>query len=899
MILIPTVLLWSRKRVFPGLSPAQKAISLVVRCLVLSLIIFALSGLSVKKSVDDISAIFAIDYSDSVTSEGKEKALSFVEDSLYQIGGKDTAGILVFGADALVERYPVNDYTLGYVSSIPKTNLTNISQALSLGAIIFPQDSRKHLILLSDGNESIGNTDEALKLLKVNNIRLSAIVLPSLKNNEVIMTSFKTPSFARIGEVFNATVKVESDVATEGYLHVLQNDDPVKSVPVRIDKGINEYTVELEAKNSGFRRFRALIEPKIDHWAENNEAHSITLVEGPPNILIVEGVPGESINLVEALKNSSIKTNLISPQDMPVKASGLANHQTIVLVNVSAEQLGNERMNAIKSYVRDMGGGLVVIGGNQSFGIGGYRETPLDEALPVKSDIQGRRRLPTVAVVLVIDKSGSMGQCHCASENRDGPRYGGGPSKVELAKVAIMGAVKELGAKDYFGVVAVDDKASWVVPLKRYKNKDSLYDAIGTLTAYGGQVLEAGLKEAENKLRKTDAQIKHVIMLTDGWTGMNGLYPIIDNMRSSRISFSSVAAGGGSSHVLEDLAKLGLGRYYPMTDDYDIPAFITKETALVARPYVNQVFFYPKIASLSPIIKSTGSSGVPPLYGYITTTPKARSEVVLVSNKDDPVLATWQYGLGTAVAWTSDAKNQWSSNWVKWGRFDEFWSTIVRSCIPQKRSDDLISSVEQDGKDAVVTVSLKNNKKKKKTGSDVVTQILKPDNSTELIRLEETLPGKFEGKFEASQKGTYLLTASLKSKDGTTSSQMLGHVVSYTPEYRFREPNRALLARLVSATGGKFLDSPDEVFSKDLPPYYSLSDLSNYLLLLAFILFFLDIAVRRIIINLGDFGRAKSYVRGRLSGTVSKRDAADKVEKGETLSRLEEAKKRAAKRWER
>jgi hypothetical protein len=340
--------------------------------------------------------------------------------------------------------------------------------------------------------------------------------------------------------------------------------------------------------------------------------------------------------------------------------------------------------------------------------------------------------------------------------------------------------------------VAVDNVASWVVPLKKYENKAVLDNMVGSLTADGGQVLEAGLEEAAKKLRKNKAQIKHVILLTDGWTGMDGLRPIISDMKRDGITFSTVAAGGGSSHLLEEFAKIGGGRYYPMTSDWDIPKLITKETALISRPYINQRTFYPKLANISPILKSIGDSGVPPLKGYIATTPKSRSEVIFVSDEDDPILATWQYGLGTATTWLSDAKNQWSSNWVAWDRFDEFWSSVVRSCMPQKKSEDLTASVQQSGKDAIVSVTLNRGSAVRKSGADISAKIARPDYSADTIQLEEVSPGKFEGRFEVSQKGTYLVTVSAKNRDGTTSNQMLGHAVSYSSEYRFREPNRAL-----------------------------------------------------------------------------------------------------------
>lgn len=900
LILVPIVGFWMSRHRFPGLPSRRKAVAITLRYLILVLVILALAGTSMRKPAQETSVIFAMDQSDSITSAGKNKSFDFVKQALAHMSSKNTAGIVVFGAESLIERYPSNDNTLGYLGSTPKTELTNIADALHLSTIMFPEDSKKHLVLLSDGNESLGNTGEVLDLLKLGNVRLSTVELPTLDKNEVIVTSLRAPSYVRKGESFSADVKVESDVKTRGQLQLLQDDIPISSTVVAIEKGLNEFSFDMEAESTGFKRIKVLLEPEIDQWPENNEAHAITVVEGPPSVLIVEGVAGEAESLTEVLKNSSLKATVIKPDEMPAKTAGLADYQVAILVNVSAEQMGEERMTALKSFVRDMGGGLVAVGGSQSFGIGGYSDTPLEEALPVKADIEGRRRLPSVAVVLVIDKSGSMGACHCSGENRETAQsFEGGISKVELSKVAVVQASKVLGKKDYFGVVAVDDAARWVVPLKKYADKGKVEDLVGSISADGGQVLEAGLDEAVKSLKKNKAQIKHVIMLTDGWTGMDGLRPIIEKMGRNGITFSSVAAGGGSSDLLQELADVGSGRYYPLTSDWDIPKFITKETALVSRPYINEHLFHPKLASLSPIVKSLGDTGIPPLKGYVTTTPKSRAEVIFISDEDDPVLATWQYGLGTAVAWLSDAKNQWSSEWVQWERYDEFWSSLIRSCMPQKRDSDIIANVQDAGKDALLSVSFKAGSKLQKTAAGITAQVANPDGSSSTVRLEELSQGTFEARFEASQQGVYLITVSVKKRDGSVSSQMLGHAVPYPSEYRFREPNKALLTRLVAATGGSFLTSPAEAFSTKLPPHYSLRDISEYLLLLAFVLFFFDIALRRITLSREDVHAAYAYIgalRGRLASFVGAKKTD--IEEDATISRLEEAKKRASKRWE-
>ena len=295
----------------------------------------------------------------------------------------------------------------------------------------------------------------------------------------------------------------------------------MKITPRSIRIPIKDKSTEL-AGNS-FRRYRVQILPTEDTRLQNNEASAFTIVHGPPSVLIVEGKPGYGDNLAEVLDKAEMRLSRTSPQAMPTSLAELANYDSVILVDVPAGELPSGMLETLPVYVRDLGKGLLVVGGPQSYGAGGYLRTPLEKALPVDMDVRDKDIQSNLALVLAVDKSGSMGRCHCDNPDlfQSYTPSESGQAKVDIAKEAIMRAAGAIGDQDYLGVVAFDSQPHWVLDLKPLVDPFTLEQAISSFQAEGQTNLQAGVQAAYDALQKVQAKRKHIIS-DDRWLGAPG-----------------------------------------------------------------------------------------------------------------------------------------------------------------------------------------------------------------------------------------------------------------------------------------------------------------------------------------------------------------------------------------
>ena len=365
---------------------------------------------------------------------------------------------------------------------------------------------------------------------------------------------------------------------------------------------------------------------------------------------------------------------------------------------MSRLRLDDRQLAALQVYVRDLGKGLVMIGGPGSYGAGGYTKTPLEETLPVDMGVRDRQKQPDIALVVVIDQSGSMAACHCNTFNggMGGGSGIGGVQKVDIGKEAILRAAAALTARDELGVVAFNESAHWVVRTQPLGGVADLQGQIAGIRADGQTNIFAGLDQAVTSLEGATATRRHIILLTDGWSSSGQYDAIIAKMKAAGITLSTVGAGGGANPFLEQLAKQGGGRFYDAVNPSSIPDIFLKETQQVSGQQIVEETFFPIQTSSSPILRGL-DAGLPQLRGYNGTTLKAAAQGVLVTARDDPLLAQWQYGLGRSVAWTSDATGRWAKDWVGWSGFNRFFSQLVSWTFPGEETGGIEATFETTG----------------------------------------------------------------------------------------------------------------------------------------------------------------------------------------------------------
>src|SRR5258708_17927220 len=329
----------------------------------------------------------------------------------------------------------------------------------------------------------------------------------------------------------------------------------------------------------------------------------------------------------------------------------LAAYKSVVLANVSAIDLSDQRMKVLQCYVSDLGGGLVAIGGQNSYGAGGYLQTPLEETLPVDSRIKDQKRLPSLLMVYVIDRSGSMEMI----EN------GNSVTNLELAKEAARRSLQFLFPRDRAGVLSFDSDPQWLVPIQQVNDRTSMERDIGTLRPGGGTDILAAVKEIYKAVPPDPSTLKHVVLLTDGGADPTGIVDLVKQMHDQNgVPFTSIGIGSEVPSFMADIATAGHVFYYKATGAAARRRFLPADTVLTTRSYIIEQEFTPALSANSQIMQgladSQGNIRLPSLKGYIATTPKDTATVILTApGYNDPLLAAWQYGLGRAVAWTSDA----------------------------------------------------------------------------------------------------------------------------------------------------------------------------------------------------------------------------------------------------
>lgn len=886
LVLIPYFIWYGKPRT--PFRRRRDGFSLALRVLIAALLILGIAGAQLVLAADKLATLFLVDVSDSMGAAGREAALDYVRAALNSMGPDDLAGVILFGADALVERPLSPARTLDQVYSTPLTLNTNLAEAIRLGLALFPPDVARRMVVLSDGLATVGDAEAAARLAAASGVQIDFVSFQRPPTPEVLITDVHTPPTLDQRQVFDLNLTLESNFEGDADISVLASGEIVHQETVTLRAGPQTLVLRLQAGEPGFTDFRVVVEPSgADTFYQNNALSSFSRVTGPPRVLLVrqDGAERDSAELVRALNATGVQVDETTPGGLPINLSGLGVYESVILVDVPAHALSPRRMNVLQVYVRDLGGGLVVVGGPNSYGVGGYYQTPLEETLPVEMRIRDQERLPELAMVFVIDRSGSM----AAVEPN-------GFTHLDLAKEAVIRSIDLLNPTDSVGVVGFDSSAFWVVPIQEVANPGSLKAMIGTMTPGGGTSIFAAMDAVHAELPDHPAPIKHVVLLSDGGANPAGVLELVRDMfQKANVTTSVVAIGENYAEWIENLAAETGGRFHYAPDVSTIPTIFTAETIIASRSYVMERTFFPAQRAPSPIM--TGIAQVPALMGYVASSAKDTARVVLVSDEEDPILATWQYGLGRAVAWTSDATTRWAAHWVTWGDFARFWSQVVRWTITEGVNENVEMTVIQQDDQAVIRVDALDRDERYLNGLDLTARVVSPDLASEAVELRQVAPGRYEGTFTPKAEGAYFIgVMSAQDLEAETEAiqQTTGWVLSYSPEYRSLKADPTLLEQVSRLTKGRELTEPGQAFDHNLVAQRAETPLWPWLLLLAALLLPLDVAVRRLIITRSDLERAREAMAAVFAGVGGARLPESVAMHTDRFEQLREAKERAS-----
>jgi len=828
---------WMAWRSLADLSPARRNLALGLRLIVLSLLVFALAGAQIVRFNQTVATMFVLDYSDSISPDAKVKALEFIQRAAKDKRADDRLGVVVFGRDSYVELAPQLGKDVTQIKTVVPSEFTDIASAMRLGMASLPEDAQKRLVVLSDGNENLGDAREEALSAASNGVKVDVVSLASPQRREVLLEKMTMPNEAKIGEPIEVRVVARATEATSGKINLFRDGELIGTKAIQLEKGKNVFTFPQTVKKSGASTFEAKLEVagSADTNPENNRALGFLNVQGKPRVLLVSDDPTQDQFLSDALNKEKVNVEMRGPGGLPADLRGMQPYDAIILNNVPAWELSGTQMLSLQSYVRDLGCGLVMVGGEQSYGPGGYRSTPVEETLPVSMDIKQMQYIPGGAVAMV------MHSCEFPQGN-------------DWAKSVCTQVVRQLGDQDYAGLVVFGMDANMVFNgngmLKVGPNRSYMQTAIRGINPGDMPDFDAALEVAYKGLMGTKAYLKHCIILSDGDPSPPAP-ALVAKFNAAKITISTIVIqphdNSGNTNMYEIAREHG-GRFYKVNNPKEIPNIFLKEAATVSRSAIIEETFVPRVVAESTILKGIG--GLPPLLGYVGTTTKTTAREILKSKQDDPILATWQYGLGKSVAWTSDARRRWSAAWLPWSGYSKYWAQTVRWAMRTSTSADLQTNVDIDKGRGKVSIEAVDEKGNFVNFLNPKARLIKPDFKAQDITLEQVGPGKYEANFDARQLGTYLVNIRTQKGD-QTRSQITGGVLPYSPEYGDIGTNDFLLRQIADRSNGEVLplDKPQTVFNRERVASRQPFDIWLPLLMIAACLFPLDVAVRRLLIG--------------------------------------------------
>jgi Ca-activated chloride channel homolog len=629
----------------------RRAASLCVRMLLLVTLVAALCDIRITGMSHEPFVVAAVDRSASISAAARFQADEFLDDLARAANGQPMS-VLPFAAQPghSGENLPPPD-PLG----------TDIAAAVAAVRAAVPADYVPRIVLLTDGNETSGNLCAAAKAADV---PVSVVPLPGSAADEVYAAVVRAPAQVRAGDAFEVNVIVWSAKTSECRVQLFAGAKPLADRQVRLAAGDSNVEFRLSFVGQSPVTLTAHVASAGDTTPENNEAGAQVLLTPPPSALLVTSCPDSVAPLSKSLDRSHIRAEVLAPDAMPDRADLLHSYDLLVLANVPAVSLSQNRMKAIQAYVR-RGGGLIVLGGDHALTPGGYHGTALEDVLPLACEPTSARPRPTLAMVLVLDCSGSMQG-----------------EKMQLAKLAIRQAVETLSPRDTVGVLAFEARTRWASPLQKCAGKEAILHDIEKVEAGGGTKMYPALEQAYAALRKASADIRHVLLLTDGISVPGDFAALAQKIGDAHIGTSIVGLGADADRkLLQAIADKSKGRCYFCENAQSLPQVFVAETRAAGKVGVVEGPCTVHVVQPDTTFANIDFGHAPALTGYVEMRLKPTGRLWLASESSAPLLAAWRYGEGRSAVFTSDLEGQWSAAWLRWGGFEAFWTQLARSVL--------------------------------------------------------------------------------------------------------------------------------------------------------------------------------------------------------------------------
>jgi len=846
LVLLPWVW-WMSVVGYSGLSGWRKHASLYARFALLTLLAMTLAEPRMVRSSDAMQVIYVVDRSASVADLAVDQAGGFI----FRTGAQekpagDEMGLIYFGRDAAVELAPSMSYPLQSdreINVVIDREGTDIAGALSLAGAMLSEEQPARIVLVSDGTQTEGRLTQVLNDLKARKIPVDVLPFEYEYEHEVWLERLELPRFVKTGETYEANVIVSSLQDGRGTLVLSENGQVISEEPVEFQAGKNRFSLPIYLREAGYYEYVASIrvDEKVDSIKVNNTAISYLYLEGEGKVLLVvdpaRGDDSDFEPMKQALTESKREVEVCDAYEFPRDSMALMPYDAVVFVNVPRETFDVVQMQAMREAVYDLGIGLLMLGGENSFGPGGYHRTAIEETLPVTMDITTKKVLPKSALVVILHT------CEFPQGNT-------------WAKKITKQAINVLGDRDEAGVLAygTSGRDEWLFKLMPVSQREQMFKAINNASIGDMPSFSPTMQMALNGLKNSDAASKHMIVISDGDPSAP-TDALVQQFAKNRITVTTISIqphGGFDIETLRLIAKATGGNYYPIMDPAKLPSIFIREAKTLRRSMIqDKVTFTPRSEYPGQILK--GIEQVPPLHGYVLTSAKPRSELMLVrENEDeelDPVLAVWNFGVGKAAAWTSDLATNWGRDWVNWQKYQAFVKQLMIGISRVSKTGKTRMQAFAEGSQGIIVVE---DYAPEDSFLEIQAQVDGPRDFSERVMLKQVGPRRYEGRFDLGGEGTYKVRA-VAVGEGRSEETFGGFAVPYSQEYLKFSSSPLVLEQIADRTDGRMLSGREtgkELFGADRDVRRSSKPVPDWFLIALAILIPLDVGLRRVQVDL-------------------------------------------------
>lgn len=828
----------------------------VLRVTLLLLLLLAFTGPRWNLGGEGIDIVVVADRSRSLPGKADESIRSFIRDLEKNRKTGDRIGLVTFGSRAEVEHTLNGNSEQGAYTRPVMPDGSDLNDAIAAALNLVEPTRLARILVMSDGEANGASPLTAARRAREVGVPVDFRLFERNRIGDIAIESIALPEVISPREPFQFAVWVHASREAHGAVRVLRDGEEIAKLEKDFLPGLNRVLFRDLLEEGGLKNYAAVLEVENDPLEENNFGAGVVRVEAAPRVLVLNA-DGAEDNLIRALQSARLPVDVAKSKTHPLTQDSLDRYRAVIVENVPAADFGRLKMERLAQYVEDLGGGLLVTGGERSFGVGGYFKSPLDDILPVSMELRVEHRKNRVAIAVALDRSGSMAA-----------PVKGGKVKMDLANLGTADCVRMLSPQDSVAVIAVDSSPHVIQEMHTVDDKEAICSQVLRIQSMGGGIFvyEALVAAGEQLMKAGDYQTRHIILFSDACDSEEpGNYAsLLKKYADAGITVSVI--GLGTDHdvhaeLLKDIAKLGGGNIMFSNDPEELPRLFTQDTMSIARNTFirHDKELHPsdgihgKMLPDARLMGDFGSSVFPPTLGYNLSylKPEATGAVVSTDEYNAPWLAFWYRGLGRVAALSIEVDGPHTGPFKSWDDYADFLVTQTRWLLNSTSPDDVFVTTQQEGQEAIVNVELDPERGEKHRSHAPTLFVVPPgEERTKMFSPDFTWtgPNSLQARFRLEQTGTYhtrIKAAGVGSREFARGPSV---TLPYSPEFAPRQglpSGRELLSEVAKLSKGRERTDILSVLA-DPPRSRQTRTLLPWLFAASLIVLLLEIAGRRL-----------------------------------------------------